>query len=127
MDRLERRGMGIVAVDAKKITFLSVPEAGPLAVHSRLPVPEDGPVALAAELVGLLEPDEPAVGEMEEIAKTFSEAGVTSGFHDGAAWIFQLLSETPYAAETRQNMDTTRTMETSVSAFADALAKRLQE
>ncbi|MCK5778087.1 MAG: NAD(P)-dependent oxidoreductase [Rhodospirillales bacterium] len=67
------------------------------------------------------------VGEMEEIAKTFSEAGVTSGFHDGAAWIFQLLSETPYAAETRQNMDTTRTMETSVSAFADALAKRLQE
>ncbi len=65
------------------------------------------------------------VGEMEEIAKTFSEAGVTSGFHDGAAWIFKLLSETPYAAETRQNMDTTRTMETSVNAFADALAKRL--
>jgi len=67
------------------------------------------------------------VGEMEEIAKTFSEAGVTSGFHDGAAWIFKLLSETPYAAETRQNMDTTRTMETSVNAFADALAKRLGE
>lgn len=67
------------------------------------------------------------VGEMEEIAKTFSEAGVTSGFHDGAAWIFKLLSETPYAAETRQNMDTSRTMETSVGAFADALAKRLGE
>lgn len=67
------------------------------------------------------------VGEMEEIAKTFSEAGVTSGFHDGAAWIFKLLSETPYAAETRQNMDTSRTMETSVNAFADALAKRLGE
>lgn len=65
------------------------------------------------------------VGEMEEIAKTFSEAGVTSGFHDGAAWIFELLSETPYAAETRQNMDTSRTMETSVATFADALAKRL--
>lgn len=66
------------------------------------------------------------VGEMEEIAKTFSEAGVTSGFHDGAAWIFQLLSETPYAAETRQNMDTSRTMETSVKAFAEALAKRTE-
>jgi 3-hydroxyisobutyrate dehydrogenase-like beta-hydroxyacid dehydrogenase len=50
------------------------------------------------------------VGEMEEIAKTFGEAG-----------------ETPYAAETRQNMDTSRTMETSVTAFADALAKRLGE
>ncbi|MGJ3261212.1 MAG: DUF1932 domain-containing protein [Rhodospirillales bacterium] len=67
------------------------------------------------------------VGEMEEIAKTFGEAGVTSGFHEGAAWIFELLSETPYAAETRQNMDTSRTMETSVTAFADALAKRLDE
>jgi len=67
------------------------------------------------------------VGEMEEIAKTFREADVTGGFHDGAAWIFDLLSETPYAAETRENMDTSRTMETSVAAFADALAKRLGE
>ncbi|WNK01329.1 DUF1932 domain-containing protein [Thalassospiraceae bacterium LMO-JJ14] len=67
------------------------------------------------------------VGEMEEIAKTFSEAGVSSGFHEGAAWIFELLSETPFAAETRQNMDTSRTMEQSVTAYAEALAKRLGE
>lgn len=67
------------------------------------------------------------VGEMQEIAKTFSEAGVSSGFHEGAAWIFELLSETPFAAETRQNMDTSRTMEQSVTAYAEALAIRLGE
>ena len=38
------------------------------------------------------------IGEMEEIAKTFREAGVTGDFHDGAAWMFKLLSETPYAS-----------------------------
>jgi len=65
------------------------------------------------------------IGEMEEIAKTFREAGVSGDFHDGAAWIFELLSETPFAAETRQNMDTSRTMEQSVAAYAEALAKRL--
>lgn len=64
------------------------------------------------------------VGEMEEIAKTFREAGVTGDFHDGAAWMFKLLSETPYASETRQTMDRSRSLETSLSAYAEALAKR---
>lgn len=64
------------------------------------------------------------VGEMQEIAKTFREAGVHGGFHDGAAWVFELLSETPFAEETRENMDTNRTLEDSLKVYAEALAKR---
>ena len=64
------------------------------------------------------------VGEMEEIAKTFREAGVSGGFHDGAAWVFELLSETPFAQETRETLDETRTLEQSIRAYAEALAKR---
>lgn len=64
------------------------------------------------------------IGEMEEIAKTFREADVTGDFHDGAAWMFKLLSETPYASETRETMDRSRSLETSLAAYAEALAKR---
>lgn len=64
------------------------------------------------------------VGEMEEIAKTFREAGVTGDFHDGAAWMFTLLSETPYASETRETMDRSRSIETSLQAYAEALERR---
>lgn len=64
------------------------------------------------------------IGEMEEIAKTFREADVTGGFMDGAAWVFELLSETPFASETRQTLDTSRTLEQSVVAYSKALDKR---
>ena len=64
------------------------------------------------------------IGEMEEIAKTFREAGVSGDFHDGAAWIMTLLSETPLAAETRETADKSRTVEDAVKIYADALAKR---
>jgi len=59
------------------------------------------------------------VGEMEEIAATFASAGVSSGFHDGAADIFRILAQTPFASETRANMDTTRTLEDALSAYED--------
>ena len=64
------------------------------------------------------------IGEMEEIAATFAGAGVTPAFHQGAAAIFQLLAKTPFAAETRETMDTSRGLEDSVRAFAGHLAKR---
>jgi len=58
------------------------------------------------------------VGEMEEIAATFADAGVTSHFHDGAADIFRVLAQTPFAAETRETIDTSRTMEDALKVFA---------
>jgi len=58
------------------------------------------------------------VGEMEEIAATFASAGVTPGFHDGAAEIFRLLAQTPYAAETRATLDRSRTLEQALETYA---------
>jgi len=58
------------------------------------------------------------IGEMEEIAATFADAGVTPHFHEGAADIFRVLAQTPFASETRETMDTSRTMEEALKAYA---------
>lgn len=57
------------------------------------------------------------IGEMEEIAATFASAGVTPGFHDGAADIFRILAQTPYASETRATLDTSRTLEEALATY----------
>ncbi|MDA1258074.1 MAG: DUF1932 domain-containing protein [Chloroflexi bacterium] len=61
------------------------------------------------------------IGEMEEIAITFASAGVTDKFHQGARDIFMLLEGTPFASETRQTFDTTRTLEESVRVYVEHL------
>jgi 3-hydroxyisobutyrate dehydrogenase-like beta-hydroxyacid dehydrogenase len=58
------------------------------------------------------------VGEMEEIAATLASAGVTPGFHEGAAEVFALLARTPFAEETRETWDESRTLEEAVEVFA---------
>ena len=57
------------------------------------------------------------VPEMQEIAATFADAGVTSGFHDGAADVFSLLAKTPFAEETRETLDTSRTLEQALAEY----------
>ena len=64
------------------------------------------------------------VGEMEEIAATLAAAGLPDGFHLAAADMFRLLDETPFAAETRQDWDTTRTPEQTVAAVSDVIDTR---
>ena len=64
------------------------------------------------------------IGEMEEIAATFADAGVTSGFHNGAADIFRVLAQTPFASETRETMDTSRTMEDALKVYAQTDMKK---
>ena len=61
------------------------------------------------------------VPEMEEIAATFTDAGVTSCFHDGAADIFRLLARTPFAEETRETLDTSRTLEQALAEYVKHL------
>jgi 3-hydroxyisobutyrate dehydrogenase-like beta-hydroxyacid dehydrogenase len=61
------------------------------------------------------------IGEMEEIAETLSDAGVTRAFHDGAADIFRLLAKTPYASETRQTMDIKRTLKEALSVYQSSM------
>lgn len=64
------------------------------------------------------------IGEMEEIAATFAAAGVTPNFHKGAADMYRLLNSTPFAAETRETMDKSRTMQDSVKVYVAHLAGR---
>ena len=63
------------------------------------------------------------IGEMEEIAQTFASAGVPSGFHEGAAEIFRILAKTPFAEETRENLDMSRTLEDAIPVYAEFIDK----
>lgn len=62
------------------------------------------------------------VGEMEEIAKTFADTGLTGQIHDGAAQIFGLLANSALADETRENANRARSLESAIDAFAASLS-----
>ncbi len=64
------------------------------------------------------------IGEMEEIAATYAAAGVTPNFHKGAADIYRLLNATPFAAESRETRDMSRTMQQSVKVYVAHLTGR---
>ena len=64
------------------------------------------------------------IGEMEEIAATLASAGVTPGFHEGAAEVFAVLARTPFAEETRETWDESRTLEEAVEVFTQHLKPR---
>jgi 3-hydroxyisobutyrate dehydrogenase-like beta-hydroxyacid dehydrogenase len=58
------------------------------------------------------------IGEMEEIAATLAEVGVPTGFHDGAAEIYRVLARTPFAKETRETLDMSRTIDQAIPVYA---------
>ena len=62
------------------------------------------------------------VGEMHEIAETFAAAGLPDDFHRGAAQVFDLLARTPIAAETRETVDPSRTLDDALDVYAETLA-----
>jgi len=64
------------------------------------------------------------VGEMEEIAATLADAGVPSGFHEGAAEIFRVIDRTPFASETRETVDLSRTLEQAIAVYAEFLGRK---
>ncbi len=59
---------------------------------------------------------------MEEIATTFAVEGVTPDFHLGAAAIYRLLEQTPYAAESPEDIDQNRTLAQTITATAAQLS-----
>jgi 3-hydroxyisobutyrate dehydrogenase-like beta-hydroxyacid dehydrogenase len=61
------------------------------------------------------------IGEMEEIAATLASVGVPSGFHDGAAEIYRVLNRTPFAGETRETLDQSRTIDEAIPVYAKHL------
>ena len=63
------------------------------------------------------------IGEMEEIATTFAAEGVTPQFHLGAAAIYRLLEQTPYAVESPEDIDSNRTLTQTIAATVAQLSE----
>ena len=42
---------------------------------------------------------------MREFASTYRDAGLTSGFLEGAEWIYEVLANSPIAGESRDEAD----------------------
>lgn len=61
------------------------------------------------------------VGEMEEIAKTFEDVGLTPLMFQGAADLYRFVAGTPIGKETPENRDTSRGLDGIVAALADEL------
>jgi 3-hydroxyisobutyrate dehydrogenase-like beta-hydroxyacid dehydrogenase len=57
------------------------------------------------------------IGEMEEIASTFEDAGVTPNIHAGAAETFQKISDSSIGRERVGTVDRDRTLEDTVAAM----------
>lgn len=63
------------------------------------------------------------IGEMLEIADTFDHLGVTPLFHRAAADIYMHMSKMPFAQESPETVDSTRTLEQTISALARSLPR----
>ena len=61
------------------------------------------------------------VGEMEEIAQTFADAGLTPKFHQAAADMYRLVASTALADETPENRDRDRTLAQVIDILAQSL------
>ncbi len=77
--------------------------------------------AMAKSLPGLPTKAFRWIGEMEEIAATFASVGLSPGFHEGSADMYRLLSETPFASETPEDIDASRTLDETAAAIAARL------
>lgn len=60
------------------------------------------------------------VPEMQEIAESFEAVGLSGHFHRGAGDILSLLARTPFAAESRETLDPTRSLADTVAAVLAA-------
>ena len=76
---------------------------------------------MESQVPGLPIPAARWIGEMEQIAAAFEHVGVTPAFHQGAAEMFRLLSQTPFARETPETRDTSRTLAETISLVAKLL------
>jgi 3-hydroxyisobutyrate dehydrogenase-like beta-hydroxyacid dehydrogenase len=63
------------------------------------------------------------ISEMEEIAKTFADIGLTPKIHQGAADVYRFVGSTPLAEETPETRDRDRTL----AQVIEGLATYLQE
>lgn len=64
------------------------------------------------------------VGEMEEIALTFEDIGLTPLILQGAADLYRFVETTPIGQETPENRDTNRGLDGVIAALAEALQEK---
>jgi 3-hydroxyisobutyrate dehydrogenase-like beta-hydroxyacid dehydrogenase len=64
------------------------------------------------------------VGEMEEVAATFADLGMTPKILEGAAEMYEFVAGTPIGKETPETRDANRNMDGIVAALAGELAAR---
>lgn len=64
------------------------------------------------------------VGEMEEIARTFSELGLTPGIFEGAADLYAFVAQTPLGLESPEFRDRSRDLDAVVAVLARNAAQR---
>jgi hypothetical protein len=64
------------------------------------------------------------ISEMEEIAKTFGDLGLTPKIHQGAADVYRFVGSTPLAEETPENRDRDRTLLQVIEGLAASLQER---
>lgn len=57
-------------------------------------------------------------GEMFEIARTLESCGLSPGFHQGAAALYQLLAASPFASERRDTVDPDRDLRRTIEVCA---------
>jgi len=62
------------------------------------------------------------IGEMEEIAKTFADLGLTPRMLEGAADMYRFAAASPLAAERPESRDVRRTMRDTIEELAEHLA-----
>jgi 3-hydroxyisobutyrate dehydrogenase-like beta-hydroxyacid dehydrogenase len=61
------------------------------------------------------------VGEMEEIAATFGELGLTPRIFEGVADLYRFVAETPIGKESPESRDRSRGLDGVIAALADAV------
>lgn len=64
------------------------------------------------------------VGEMEEVAATFADLGMTPDILNGAADVYRMVADTPIGKESPEQRDPNRDMYGVVAALADAVSNR---
>jgi 3-hydroxyisobutyrate dehydrogenase-like beta-hydroxyacid dehydrogenase len=64
--------------------------------------------------------------EMAEIARTYESVGVTSQFHRGAEWVYELIATTPFANETRATQPLERSLDEALAVLAAALERKVR-
>jgi 3-hydroxyisobutyrate dehydrogenase-like beta-hydroxyacid dehydrogenase len=61
------------------------------------------------------------IGEMEEIAATFADAGVTPKIHEGAAETFRMIADSPIGHERPETVDRSRSLHDTIKLFVEGI------